>query len=435
MLKTKWEMKTMWKERSGQAPDLRPQEAEIAGPIRRAAVLGAGIMGGGIAYQSALRGTPILMKDIAAASLDLGMREAERLLSRQIGGGKMSKDDARNVLESITPTLDYAGFDAVDVVVEAVVENLGIKRSVLAEVEDLVPAHAILASNTSSLSITDLGRDLKRPQNLVGMHFFNPVPVMPLVEVIRGERTSAEAVAAAAAYARMVGKTPVIVKDCPGFLVNRILNAYIVAFLRLVRDGVDFVAIDQAMEAFGWPMGPAFLMDVVGMDTASHVIQVISAGYPSRMHIEGEHAVTLMARSGRLGQKSSAGFYRYTPDDKGRPAKAPADDTHALLAAIQPRGSRAMSAGEIVSRMMLPMVIEAAHCLESTVAESAADIDTSLSLGIGFPRHLGGVLRYADTLGAREVVAACEPFAGLGDLYRPTDGMCVLAECNGRYFQ
>jgi 3-hydroxyacyl-CoA dehydrogenase/enoyl-CoA hydratase/3-hydroxybutyryl-CoA epimerase/enoyl-CoA isomerase len=408
--------------------------ARIARPVRRAAVLGAGIMGGGIAYQSALRGMPIVMKDSAKASLDLGMHEAAKLLEKQVGSAKMSEAKAREVKERIVPTLDFTGFDSVDVVIEAVVENIGVKRTVLAEVERRIAGDAVLASNTSSLSIADLSAALTRPENFVGMHFFNPVPVMPLVEVVRGPRTSAQAVATVVHYARSMGKTPVVVADCPGFLVNRILTAYIVAFLLLVRDGVDFIAIDQAMERFGWPMGPAYLQDVVGMDTASHVIDVISAGYPPRMNFDGQHAVALMAKSGRLGQKSGLGFYRYARDAKGRPQKLWADDTHALLASVQPRGTRDLPADEIVLRMMLPMVVEAARCLEEQIAESAGDIDMSLVLGLGFPRHLGGALRYADALGARQVIEACERFASLGQLYEPTSGLRALAERNGRYF-
>ncbi|MGY2488449.1 fatty acid oxidation complex subunit alpha FadB [Cupriavidus sp. CP313] len=408
--------------------------ARIARPVRRAAVLGAGIMGGGIAYQSALRGTPIVMKDIAQASLDLGMREAGKLLDKQVSSGRMPADKADRVRQAIVPTLDFAGFDSVDVVIEAVVEDIGVKCKVLAEVERLIPEQAVLASNTSSLSITDLSAPLARPENFAGMHFFNPVPSMPLVEVIRGPRTSAETVATVVNYARSMGKTPVVVTDCPGFLVNRILTAYIASFLLLVRDGVDFIAVDQAMEAFGWPMGPAYLLDVIGMDTASHVIDVITAGYAPRMNLDGRHAVALMAEAGRLGQKSGLGFYRYAADETGRPRKTLADDTHALLARIQPREVRELSPDEIVLRMMLPMVIEAAHCLEDKVAESAGDIDMSLVLGIGFPRHVGGALRYADALGAREVVAACERFAFLGQFYKPTPGLRALAERKGRYF-
>jgi 3-hydroxyacyl-CoA dehydrogenase/enoyl-CoA hydratase/3-hydroxybutyryl-CoA epimerase/enoyl-CoA isomerase len=408
--------------------------ARVAHSVRRAAVLGAGIMGGGIAYQSALRGTPIIMKDIAQAALDLGMSEAGKLLGKQVGSGRMSGEAARKVEQSIVPTLDFDGFDGVDLVIEAVVEKIGVKHDVLAEVEQRIPEDAVLVSNTSSLSIAELSTALARPQRFAGMHFFNPVPQMPLVEVIRAPRTSPQTIATVVSFARSMGKTPVVVSDCPGFLVNRILTAYIVGFLLLVRDGGDFVAIDTAMEAFGWPMGPAYLQDVVGMDTASHVIDVISDGYRPRMNFSGQHAVKLMASAGRLGQKRGLGFYRYEPDEKGRMRKLPADDTHALLVSAQPNGVRDFPVEEIMQRMMLPMIIEAARCLEEGVAESPGDIDMSLVLGVGFPRHLGGALRYADTLGARWIVETCERLAPLGPLYEPSAGLRSMAECNGRFF-
>ncbi|MEX3898339.1 3-hydroxyacyl-CoA dehydrogenase NAD-binding domain-containing protein [Paraburkholderia sp. BR10954] len=407
---------------------------DIARPVHRAAVLGAGIMGGGIAYQSALHGTPVIMKDIAQTSLDLGIREAVKLLGKQVGNGKMSADEAQRVEQSIAPTLGFEGFGSVDLVIEAVVEHIGTKRSVLADVEQRVPDTAVLASNTSSLSIAELSTALARPENFAGMHFFNPVPLMTLVEVIKGPKTSAQTIATVVNFARSMGKTPVVVADCPGFLVNRILTAYIVAFLMLVRDGVSFIAIDEAMEAFGWPMGPAYLQDVVGMDTASHVIEVLSAGYRPRMDFDGQHAVALMAAAGRFGQKSGSGFYRYVRDEKGRLQKQIADDTPRLLASVQPHGACELSPEDIVMRMMLPMVIEAARCLEEGIAESAGDIDMSLVLAVGFPRHLGGPLRYADILGARQIVAACERLAPLGPLYEPSSGLRTMAKRNDRYF-
>lgn len=408
--------------------------ARVARPVHRAAVLGAGIMGGGIAYQSALRGTPIIMKDIAQAALDLGMREAATLLKKQVSSGKVSDYEAGKIEQSIVPTLDFEDIDSVDLVIEAVVENIGVKRDVLSEVEQRIPSDVVLASNTSSLSITELSTALARPERFAGMHFFNPVPQMPLVEVIRAPRTSPQTIATVVNYARSMGKTPVVVADCPGFLVNRILTAYIVAFLLLVRDGVDFVAIDAAMEAFGWPMGPAYLQDVVGMDTASHVIDVISDGYRPRMDSAGQHAVKLMAAAGRLGQKRELGFYKYVRDERGRVQKLVADDTHELLRTIQPSGIRVLQAEDIVQRMMLPMVIEAARCLEEGIAESAGDIDMSLVLGLGFPRHLGGALRYADALGARSIVDACERLTHLGPLYEASPGLQNMAEHNGRFF-
>lgn len=408
--------------------------ARSALPIRRAAVLGAGIMGGGIAYQSALRGTPILMKDIAQVPLDLGMREAAKLLEKQVDSGKMLAAQARQVEQSIVPTLDFAGFDDVDLVIEAVVENVAVKRGVLAEVEQRIAGNAVLVSNTSSLSIAGLAEELIRPEKFAGMHFFNPVPAMPLVEVIRGPRTSPQTIATVVNYARSMGKTPVVVADCPGFLVNRILAAYMVAFLLLVRDGVDFISIDEAMETFGWPMGPAYLQDVIGLDTGAHVIEVISAGYRPRMNFDGQHAVALLAATGRLGQKNGLGFYRYERDDKGRLQKHLAHGTHELLAPAQTHGACELPSEDIVLRMMLPMVIEAARCLEEGIAESAGDIDMSLILGAGFPRHLGGALRYADILGARRIVEACERLAPLGPLYEPSAGLRKMAEVNGRYF-
>jgi 3-hydroxyacyl-CoA dehydrogenase/enoyl-CoA hydratase/3-hydroxybutyryl-CoA epimerase/enoyl-CoA isomerase len=408
--------------------------ARIARPVKKAAVLGAGIMGGGIAYQSAVRGTPVLMKDIAQASLDIGTGEAVKLLNKQVAGGRMAQAKADAILASIQPTLEYSGVEQVDIVVEAVVENLKLKKMVLAEVEQLSRDDAVLASNTSSLSIADLSAGLQRPENFVGMHFFNPVPLMPLVEVIRGPQTSAEAVATTVAYASAMGKTPIVVKDCPGFLVNRILTAYILGFTGLIRDGADFQQIDAAMEAFGWPMGPAYLQDVIGMDTASHVVEIIAAGYPQRMGAGDKNAVSLMASLGRFGQKNGIGFYKYEADPRGKPVKSAAADTHALLAQLQPNGTRSFTPDEIVERTMLPMVIEAALCVETGVAESAQEVDMALILGLGFPRHIGGALRYADHLGLEAVVQRCDMLGETHPLYRPTARMREMAAAGQSYF-
>jgi 3-hydroxyacyl-CoA dehydrogenase/enoyl-CoA hydratase/3-hydroxybutyryl-CoA epimerase/enoyl-CoA isomerase len=266
------------------------------------------------------------------------------------------------------------------------------------------------------------------------MHYFNPVPLMPLVEVIRGPQTSDAAVATAVAYANAMGKTPVVVKDCPGFLVNRIFTAYMLGFMRLVHDGADFEQIDQVMEAFGWPMGPAYLQDVIGMDTSHHVFGLISAGYPERMSEDFKDALTLMAEKKRFGQKNGVGFFRYEPDPKGKPKRMPAEDTRALLREVQPNGTRDFSATEIEQRMMLPMIIDAVHCLEDGIAEAAEEIDMGVILGLGFPRHLGGILRYADLIGMSTVVAQCEHYQGLGPLYAPTARMREMAASGEKYF-
>ena len=403
-------------------------------PVRHAAVLGAGIMGGGIAYTSALKGMAVRMKDIAQPALDLGMAEANKLLQRQIKAGRMDAAKADKVLAAITPQLDNAGFDHVDCVVEAIVENIAIKQKVLADLENHVSPETVIASNTSSLRIDDMAASLKRPEQFVGMHFFNPVHVMPLVEIVQGTRTSPKAVSTAVAYAAAMGKMPIVVKDCPGFLVNRILTAYMRGFIELVRDGADFVKVDQAMEAFGWPMGPAYLEDVVGMDTGSHVNDVISAGYPERMpHIEHD-ALRLMVSKGRFGQKNGIGFYRYESDPNGKPRRSPAPDSHALLQAVQPQGTHDFSEQEIVDRMMIPLIIEAAHALEDGVVASPAELDMALLMGIGFPAYAGGPLKYADWLGLKNLVARCDRLQHLGAAYVPTARMREMAASNARFY-
>jgi 3-hydroxyacyl-CoA dehydrogenase/enoyl-CoA hydratase/3-hydroxybutyryl-CoA epimerase/enoyl-CoA isomerase len=408
--------------------------AKDARPVRSAAVLGAGIMGGGISYASALKGVPVRMKDIAQAQLDLGMGEAEKLLARQVKSGRLTLEKSKAVLSSIVPQLDYAGFAQVDTVVEAVVENIKVKHAVLAELETMVGEDRIIASNTSSLRIDDLAVPLKRPQNFVGMHFFNPVPVMPLVEIVKGEKTGMTAVSTAVGYAVAMGKTPIVVKDCPGFLVNRVLISNTRAFTQLVADGADFEKIDRAMEAFGWPMGPAYLMDVVGMDTGSHVCKVIAAGYPERMTTTWPDVLELMVEMKRYGQKTGIGFYRYEADPAGKPVKLPAPDSHELIARVQPNGRRDFSDTEIVERLMLPMIIEASTALEEGVVATPAELDMALMLGIGFPRYTGGVLKYADWLGMDRVLALCEKHAHLGAPYRATAAMKDMAARGATFY-
>lgn len=402
--------------------------------VAQAAVLGAGTMGGGIAYTAALRGTPVRMKDIAQPQLDLGIAEALKQLAKQVKNNRLTQSRADAVLASITPQLDEAGFDTVDCVIEAVVENLDVKRKVLSALEGVVKPGTVIASNTSSLRIDDIAQPLARPEDFVGMHFFNPVPVMQLVEVIQGTRTRALAVSTAVSLAVAMGKTPIVVKDCPGFLVNRVLTPYITAFTQLVADGADFEKVDRVMEAFGWPMGPAYLQDVVGMDVGAHVFDVISAGYPQRMRPVARDAIKLMVANRRYGQKNGAGFYRYENDPAGRPRKFSASEAHALVATLQPHGQREFSDSDIVERMMLPMIVEAAHALEEGVVATPAELDMALLLGVGFPAYAGGALKYADWLGLDRVVALSERHAVLGPLYAATPRMREMAASGARYY-
>ncbi len=410
------------------------QYAKIARPVKHAAVLGAGIMGGGIAYQSASKGTPIIMKDIADKALDLGMSEANKLLANQVKRGKLSAEKAGATLAEIRPTLNYGDFGHVDVVVEAVVENPKVKKAVLAEVEAVARPDAVIASNTSSISIDELASGLKRPENFLGMHFFNPVHKMPLVEVIKGAKTSPEAVATIAGYASAMGKTPIVVNNCPGFLVNRILFPYFGGWSGLLRDGADFVKIDKIAEAFGWPMGPAYLQDVVGIDTSHHVGDVLAEGYPDRMGKDFKTALDVMYENKRYGQKNGIGFYKYETDPKGKPKKVMTDDSYKLIATVQPNGTKDFSDEEIIDRLMIPMVIETARCLEEHIVETANEADMGLILGIGFPPHLGGALKYADIIGLAKLVEKCGKYASLGKLYEPTAHMKEMAAKGETYY-
>jgi 3-hydroxyacyl-CoA dehydrogenase/enoyl-CoA hydratase/3-hydroxybutyryl-CoA epimerase/enoyl-CoA isomerase len=401
--------------------------------IRQAAVLGAGIMGGGIAYQSAVKGTPIIMKDIRDEALALGMSEAGKLLSKQVEKGRMKPEALTETLSRIRPTLNYGDFGGVDIIIEAVVENAKIKKVVFAEVEGLVRDDTIIASNTSTISITSLAESLKRPQNFVGMHFFNPVHMMPLVEVIRGARSSDAAIAATVALARRMGKTPIVVNDCPGFLVNRVLFPYFAGFHMLLRDGADFQAVDKVMERFGWPMGPAYLMDVVGMDTAVHAAAVMAEGFPDRMKPDFTSTTSVMVDADRYGQKSGKGYYVYAPDKKGRPKKSVDPASYDLIAPVV-AARREFTPEEIIARCMVPMVNEIARCLEEKIVATPYEADMALIYGIGFPPFRGGACRYVDQTGAASFVSLCDQYASLGKLYEAPKLLRDMAASGKKFF-
>ncbi|MAL98344.1 fatty acid oxidation complex subunit alpha FadB [Hydrocarboniclastica marina] len=403
-----------------------------ANKVNLAAVLGAGIMGGGVAFQSALKGTPILMKDINEKGIELGLKEAKKLLSKRVEKGKMDASAMADTLNRIRPTLSYGDFGNVDLVVEAVIENPKIKDAVLREVEGLVKEDAILTSNTSTISINRLAANLKRPENFCGMHFFNPVHMMPLVEVIRGEKTSDKAVATTVAYAKAMGKTPIVVNDCPGFLVNRVLFPYFGGFIGLVRDGADFQKVDRVMQGFGWPMGPAYLLDVVGMDTAKHAGEVMAEGFPDRMKHEGTTAIDVMFDNDRLGQKNDKGFYQYELDKKGKQKKVVDEKSYELLKPVV-QSQNDFSDEQIIERMMVPLCIETVRCLEDGIVDTPAEADMGLIFGIGFPPFRGGALRYIDDVGVEEFCKIADKYKDLGPLYHPTEGMREMAKSGKKY--
>ncbi|GGA89524.1 fatty acid oxidation complex subunit alpha [Neiella marina] len=399
--------------------------------INSGAVLGAGIMGGGIAYQGASKGTAMVMKDIQQQALNLGLTEATKLLNKQLELGRIDGVGMAKVLNNIVPSLDYAAVKDVDAVVEAVVENPNVKAAVLAEVEQQVSDHCVITSNTSTISINTLAQSLRDPSRFCGMHFFNPVHRMPLVEVIRGKDTSDATVATVVAWAAKMGKSPIVVNDCPGFFVNRVLFPYFGGFTQLLADGADFQQVDRVMEKqFGWPMGPAYLLDVVGIDTAHHAQAVMAAGFPERMSNDADTAIDLMYQHKRFGQKNGIGFYQYTMDKKGKPKKQSSDDAIAL---VQRDVIESFSDDEIIARMMVPMVLETVRCLEEGIIATPAEADMALVYGLGFPPFRGGVFRYLETMGLKHFVEMADQLAELGPLYQVTEQMRQLAESGGSY--
>ncbi|WP_416306555.1 fatty acid oxidation complex subunit alpha FadB [Neptunicella sp. SCSIO 80796] len=409
----------------------KKQAKTAAKNVEQAAVLGAGIMGGGIAYQSAVKGTPTIMKDIAQPALELGLNEAAKILGKGIEKGWMDAGKMAQTLNRIVPTLEYTAIKDADIVIEAVVENPKVKSTVLAETEQHVADDAIICSNTSTISINSLAKSLKHPERFCGMHFFNPVHRMPLVEIIRGEKTSDETIAAVVAFTLKMGKTPIVVNDCPGFLVNRVLFPYFAGFSKLLLDGADFAAVDKVMEKqFGWPMGPAYLLDVVGMDTADHAAGVMAEGIPERMQKIADDPIELLYKAGRLGQKNGKGFYNFSVDKRDRPAKTPADEAYALIKADK----QDFDADEIIARLMIPMANEAIRCLEEGIVDSAAEADIALLYGLGFPPFRGGIFRYIETIGLSNFVTLADKYADLGPIYQISDGLRDMAASGKSYF-
>ena len=395
---------------------------KTAKPVKKAAVLGAGIMGGGVAFQSAYKKIPITMKDISSSQLDLGMSEAAGILQRRVDRRRMDSRKMAETLTRITPSLSYDSLKEADLVVEAVVELEKVKRQVYQEMEEVLAEDAVLASNTSTISITKLAEGLKNPERFCGMHFFNPVHRMPLVEVIRTKQSSEEAIARTVAYAADLGKSPVVVNDCPGFLVNRVLFPYFAGFAGLIEEGVDFERIDRVMQKFGWPMGPAWLLDVVGIDTSHHAGGVLAEGYPERMSNEKANIITHMFENGRYGKKNENGFYIHTTDKKGKPRKERDPEMGPLLEKffgkkVEPK----MTDQAIIERMMLPMLMESSRCLEDSIVENPAEVDMALVYGLGFPPFRGGIFRWADEEGLGRLASAAEQYIELSELYRPTE--------------
>jgi len=395
--------------------------------VKRVGVLGAGIMGGGIASVHARKGIPVILLDSNPQALDKGIGNIAVGFKTLLDKGRMKPEEMVAALARVGNTTQLATFADCDVVVEAVVENEEVKTNLYKQLEPLLRPDAILASNTSTISITRMAKSLQRPERFAGMHFFNPVERMPLVEVIRGEKTNDVTTATLVALARQIGKSPIVVKDGPGFLVNRILFPYMDEALQLLLEGAEPRTIDKAAVAFGMPMGPITLYDVVGLDTALYAGRVMQAAFPERSR-PSPLLVDLVA-AGRLGQKSGAGFYRYPKGPKGED-----DPKFGEFLTKHRRETRKIPTEEITERLFLPMLTEATHVLAEGLVRNPADIDMGLILGIGFPPQRGGILRWADSLGAKHVSSMLEKYRDKGACFVPSAQFKQLAASSEKLF-
>ena len=391
--------------------------------IRRSGIIGAGIMGGGIAYQNAIKGYSVLLKDIHQEALNLGMAEASKLLSRSIDRQKLKSIDGLNTLSKITPTLYINGIDTCDVIVEAIIENEEVKKAVLADVENSAREDTVITSNTSTISINRLASALQRPENFCGLHFFNPVHAMPLVEVVRSEHSSEKTIATLCDYVLGLGKKAVVVNDCPGFLVNRTLFAMLFGFEMLILDGADFRQIDSVMEAWGWPMGPAYLIDVIGLDTINHCYASMSSGLPERFNLDDSNSPSgLMYAADRLGQKNGRGYYQYIQTKTGRAEKQIDIEVKTIIERVS-GPTKSFSDDEIINRMMLPMANEMVRCLDEKIVATPQEADMALIYGLGFPRFRGGICRWMDELGPKNLCNLGKSFKDLSPLYEPPESI------------
>ncbi len=388
--------------------------------VQQVGVLGAGIMGAGIAGAHVRRGIPALLIDNVPPALEKGVGNIAKIVQDRVEIGRMSPAEAAGALARLSTSTTLHGLADRDVVIEAIIENEEAKVNTYRQLQKILRPDAILASNTSTIPITRMAKSVERPENFAGMHFFNPVDRMQLVEVIRGDKTSDATVVTLVALAKRVGKTPIVVRDCPGFLMNRVLFPYLNESLVLLQEGANPRAIDKAATAFGMPMGPITLNDVVGLDTALYAGRVVNTAFADRAATT--RLLDELVAAGRMGKKSGAGFYSYAKGSRG------VDDPafEAILAKCR-TGQRQISNEEITDRLFLPMLTESSRVLMEGIVREPGDVDMGLLLGIGFPAFRGGILRWADSLGMAKVLEKLKAYERLGARFQPTEQMRKLA--------
>jgi len=398
--------------------------------VTSASVIGAGIMGQGIAAANVKRNIPVALGDVSAEAVGRGV---QGVLSEVSFNKKTRSPDVERALKFVplvNGTVSDAELASADIVIEAIYENADAKRDLYVRLEPQLGPHAILCSNTSTIPITQLAQGLKHPERFCGLHFFNPVRRMPLVEVIRGEQTSDETIATAVAYAKSIGKSPIVMSDGPGFLVNRVLLPYMNEALLLLEEGNSIKQVDRAATSFGMPMGPIALYDTVGLDVALHAGGVLQQAFPDR--IEPTKILPAMVAADRLGKKNSRGFFDYLTDKKGRSKPKPSDEVEGILKKHASQKPKAEF--DLVDRLFLPMLLEATRLVEEGIVQNVRDVDLGMIYGTGFPPFRGGLFFWADQIGAQEIIERLKPLAELGKRYEPTKMLIECAESKQDFY-
>jgi 3-hydroxyacyl-CoA dehydrogenase/enoyl-CoA hydratase/3-hydroxybutyryl-CoA epimerase len=391
--------------------------------VQQVGVVGAGFMGAGIAQAAAVAGSSVRVRDIKPEQVARGLKTVGDLTVNAAKKGRFSRSESAQIVSRLSGSTDYSGFKRADLVIEAVIEDVAVKRRVIAELEDVLSPDAVIASNTSSLPIGILGAEAKRPERIVGMHFFSPVHRMPLLEVVRAERSSDAAVATAVEMGRRMGKSVIVVNDGPGFYTTRVLGFMVQEAGRLFEQGASIEDVDRAMTSFGFPVGPLALADEVGVDVGAHVAEILAEAFPDRF--TANRAIARMVQSGRLGRKSKRGFYDY-----GGRRKKPDPGVYALREAEPATFPREL----MQRRMVLAFLNEAVRCLEEGIIASPRDGDVGAIMGVGFPPFLGGPFRYADSLGLEDVVAQLRQMAyAYGAVYHPAELLMHVAGAGERF--
>lgn len=409
------------------AKKLTPPDPADAAPVRRVAVVGAGVMGAGIAQWVSARGIPVLLKDVDATALARGVHTIGKVYRDAAKRHVFTAAEARAGFDRITPVAGEVPLTGVDLVIEAAIERLDLKQQIFRQLEAGARPDTVLATNTSALSIESISLGLAHPERVIGLHFFNPVHRMQLLEIVRGPRTSPATVATAVQFAKTLGKLPVLVNDRPGFLVNRILLPYLVEAVRLFAGGCPAPDLDRLMLDFGMPMGPLRLCDEVGLDVALHVAKDLEQRLPHPVPLND--TLERMIARGWLGKKSGRGFYLHGSKDGRETPNPEASATPTAPAA--PAGEAARR----LDRLVLLMVNEAARCLEENVVAAPEDVDFAMIFGTGWAPFRGGPLRYADRLGAAEVVRRLESLAReVAPHFAPCGRLRVMARESATFY-